>query len=106
MKKMKPRTSDELEKVFNKLVEIATKRYGKEPCMDLEVNYEDDAEKFPTLLSAFVVVSTKTRGKITESARQFSSVGILESEFAIVKELVRNYKQPDPEFEPRIDFWV
>ena len=125
---LEPKNSDKLRAVFNKLVQIAKQKFGKDPCVELVDNetpyekYKEEGVDDPddlidtkpgferATLSAFVVVDTKVkeRGKymtMTETENIRVGVGILESEIFTVKELVRNYEQPD-DFDPNVDYWA
>jgi hypothetical protein len=118
--RMKPRTSDELRDVFNTMVAVAKEKFGQEPLMDLQENdepYDREDVKDPwdlidtepgferAVLVASKVVGEKETdvcegyGTLVETKSEALTTGIIEDEIYIVRELLRHYEQPDPEFE-------
>ena len=91
--------------VFKSFVDDSTQEFGKRPCLSLEEE-GNGAE-----LIASVTISQKTKtilggfGQITNRGSNDISVHVYREEIPIVLELLREYQQPEPDFDGNLDYW-
>jgi len=106
MARRKALTTAQWMEVFKTFVNDATQEFGKRPCLSLEEE-GNGAE-----LVASVTISQKTKtilggfGQITNRSSDDISVHVYREEIPIVLELLREYPQPEPDFDANLDYWV
>jgi uncharacterized protein YceH (UPF0502 family) len=99
-------TPDQWKIAFDAIVADATQELGRVPCMSLQENENGNG----VLLVASVTVSKKVnkfleRGTITNRITENVSAHIYKKEIPIVLKLLREYQQPEPDFDANLDFW-
>ena len=114
---MEPRSEEVLRKIFAALVEDATWEFRKKPLIELDERdplgeiddalIDTDEEHSRAVLNAKTPVSVKPMFKGYGSLTRYASIytGIFESEIPIALKLIREYPQPDPEFDPNLEYW-
>jgi len=114
---MEPRSEEVLRKIFAALVEDATWEFRKKPLIELDERdplgeiddalIDTDEEHSRAVLTAKAPVSVKPMFKGYGSLTRYASIytGIFESEIPIALKLIREYPQPDPEFDPNLEYW-
>jgi hypothetical protein len=121
---MIPRSEEHLKKIFDALVEDATWEFRKKPLVtlaerdplgEIDDTLIDSGSGYErAVLVAKVILNREKRpiaGKLSkymsiETTRtKEMSVGIFESEIPIVLKLIDAYKQPDPDFDPELEYW-
>ena len=114
---MEPRSEEVLRKIFAALVEDATWEFRKKPLIELDERdplgeiddalIDTDEEHSRAVLTAKAPVSVKPMFKGYGSLTRYASIytGIFESEIPIALKLIREYLQPDPEFDPNLEYW-
>ena len=114
---MEPRSEEVLRKIFAALVEDATWEFRKKPLIELDERdplgeiddalIDTDEEHSRAVLTAKAPVSVKPMFKGYGSLTRYASIytGIFESEIPIALKLIREYLQPDPKFDPNLEYW-
>jgi len=114
---MEPRSEEVLRKIFAALVEDATWEFRKKPLIELDERdplgeiddalIDTDEEHSRAVLTAKTPVSVKPMFKGYGSLTRYASIytGIFESEIPIALKLIREYLQPDPKFDPNLEYW-
>lgn len=106
MARRKALDADQWKTAFDEIVADATKELGRAPCMSLEETEDGNG----ALLVASVTVSKTVkkfleRGTITNRESENVSAHIYKKEISIVLTLLREYLQPEPDFDANLDFW-
>lgn len=98
---------DQWKNAFDEIVADATKELGRVPCMALEETEDGNG----ALLVASVTIRKEVkkildgRGTITNRDTENVSARIYRKEIPIVLKLLREYQQPEPDFDADLDFW-
>jgi hypothetical protein len=98
---------DQWKTAFDEIVADATQELGRVPCMALE-----ETEDGNGALLVASVTTRKTvkkifdgRGTITNSDAENISAHIYRKEIPTVLKLLREYRQPESDFDANLDFW-
>jgi hypothetical protein len=98
-------TSAQWIEVFKAFVDDATQEFGKRPCLSLE----EEGNGAELIASVTIRQKTKTIlggfGQITNRDSNDISVHVYREEIPIVLELLREYQQPEPDFDGNLDYW-
>jgi hypothetical protein len=102
-----PLSPEQWAESFASIVESGTREFGKAPCMSLEEDKDVDGDGAE--LTATTGKHKRTvlggYGKLVESGPQIS-VHILRSEILFIVDLLRNYQQPDSDFDANLSYWA
>jgi hypothetical protein len=107
MARRKALDADQWKTAFDEIVADATKELGRAPCMSLEETEDGNG----ALLVASVTIRKEVkkildgRGTITNRDAKNISAYIYKKEIPIVLKLLREYLQPEPDFDANLDFW-
>ena len=107
MARRKALDADQWKTAFNEIVSDATEELGRVPCISLE---ETDSVN-GALLEASVTTRTKVkkifggRGTLTDRVSDRIDAYIYRKEIPIVLKLLREYPQPEPDFDANLGYW-
>lgn len=121
-----PRSEETLKNIFDGLIDEATWEFRKKPLVTLEerdpLGEIDDSliDSGPGYERAVLVAKViKRREKVpVDSKNPLSkymtivreitdeqSIGVYATEIPVILRLIRAYKQPDPNFDPELEYW-
>jgi len=92
---------------FDEIVADATKELGRAPCMALEENEIGDGALLVASITTRKTVKKILNGRGTFTNRDAENISahIYKKEIPIVLKLLREYAQPECDFDANLDFW-
>jgi hypothetical protein len=106
MARRKALPAAEWPKAFQAFVDSAMRRLGRPPCIALEEDEAGGAELVASATSQTKSINVLgTRGQLVFSDVEGLTAHVYKSELAAVLQLLREYEQPDPEFDANLGYW-
>lgn len=99
-------TPDQWKERLSLIVSKASKEFGQLPCVGLEPDDDCGAELIACRInSKKETVTCNGYGRLIETQSDCLSVHVLAEDIPVVIRLLREYTQPDPDFDANLDYW-